>query len=126
MIYTRDINTSIYEEPKFDYIIVKTKIDTIIERGNLYEATRYIWKIGPKVENYRYVFSVIDKIVQEVYMVRSWKYVTDGRYGVKYNNRYEFVGEPAIREIANNFIGKQIPEYYTKKGMASPVLYSKN
>ena len=82
-----------------------------------YEATRGCWRISmPNIETYPYVLSVTDGLVKEVYRVNEWH--------VK-GERKEFTGVVAPDEIRNHFIGKRIPDYYSKKGMASPVLYSK-
>ena len=87
---------------------------------NRYEATRSAWKIRPRsIEEYPYVFSVTDGIVKEVYKVHSWT------KSAKAEGRYEFNGEIA-KEIRDRFVDKRIPERYMKKGMASPVLFSKN
>ena len=72
----------------------------------------------PNIEKYPYVFSVSDGIVREVYRVNEW-------HLNEYRERKEFTGSVAPKEIRERFVGKRIPEYYSKKGMASPVLYSK-
>ena len=116
-----------YEEPTdFGYIIIKVRqwrIDQMTEqfgpRTARYEATRYRWKNRiPNIEKYPYVFSVSDGIVKEVYKVNNWYEAGEGRIA--------FNGENAIEEISKRFVGKKIPEYYMKKGMASPFLKSKN
>lgn len=114
--------TEIYDEPNFDYVIIKTTENRVQERGNLYEATRFAWKVGERIERYRYVFSVINKIVREVYVVDCWHKIENG----KDKGRYEFFGNEAKDPIFRDFIGKTIPEYYRAVGMASPVLYKKS
>ena len=70
------------------------------------------------ISEYPFVFSVTDGVVREVYKVHRWlKSDRDGRY--------EFEGEIAT-DIRNQFINKRIPEKYRKKGMAAPVLFSRN
>jgi hypothetical protein len=116
-----------YIEPTdFKYYIIKVKpwrLDEMKEKHPdtyRYEATRYCWKIVPRdIKEYPYVFSVTDGIVEEVYRVERWEPVS-GR------SRYEFFGHPAPDEIRERFVKKRIPDYYRKKGMASPVLFSKN
>ena len=41
------------------------------------------------------------------------------------NGRKEFVGSIAEDEVRDLFLNKRIPDYYSKKGMASPLLFSK-
>ena len=116
-----------YNEPDdFKYILIKVqdwKIEEICEKypekDHRYEATRSAWRITPKsISEYPFVFSVTDGVVREVYKVHRW--MKSDREG-----RYEFEGEIAT-DIRNQFINKRIPEKYRKKGMAAPVLFSKN
>lgn len=116
-----------YDEPTdFKYIIIKVRewrLEELFERfpdTYRYESTRYAWKIRPKsTTEYPYVFSVTNGIVKEVYKVHDWYLVEDRK-------RYAFNGELASKEILDRFVNKRIPDKYVKKGMASPVLLSKN
>lgn len=109
-----------YEEPEFEYILVKTPEKCVTQRGSLYEATRYAWKLTfERARHYKYVFNVIDDIVREVYFVSEWRKITQGNY----NGRLEFFGETADRRIAERFIGKHIPAKYCKQGCSNPALY---
>ena len=54
-----------------------------------------------------------------MYKVHDWYLVEDRK-------RYAFNGELASKEILDRFVNKRIPDKYVKKGMASPVLLSKN
>jgi len=110
-----------YSEPDdIDYIIIKTTDSAIEQRGgSRYEATRSAWKASlDKVKKYKYVLSVTDGEVKEVYVADEWM-INERR------ERVEFVGHVAPDEIAELFKGKKIPSYYRKKGMASPLLYKK-
>ena len=116
----------VYEEPKdFKYMIIKVKqwrleqmTDEYGADNARYEATRGHWRISlPNVKKYPYVFSVTNGIVKEVYKVKEWHTVGE---------RKEFTGILASEDIRKQYEGKRIPDYYKKKGLASPVLYSKN
>ena len=118
-LYKREL--SIYEEPEFDYVIIKINEDYIEERGSVYETTRWAWKA--KLENakkYRYVLSVGKGVVLEVFEVEKWM---DSE---RDPGRIEFVGHVAPDSIAKQVKGKLIPECYRVKGLASPFLYKKN
>jgi len=111
-----------YAEPNFKYIIIKIKKETVTQRGSVYEAVRYAWNAPlDKVCQYKYVFAVIKGIVKGVFAVTEWKYDTHGR-----SPRVEFIGNPAPTEISGQFTNKHIPLKYCKRGMASPILFSKN
>ncbi len=117
-----DNENNIYEEPNFDYVIIKTTPKRVAEcGGDLYEATRFAWRAGKRIRNYKYVISVIDKIVKAVYVVDDWQMVTSGDC----EGRYEFFGKPATDPVIDKLIDKIIPEKYRKQGMASPVVYKK-
>lgn len=116
-----------YIEPDdFKYTIIKVRqwrLDELIEvypDSYRYEATRSAWRIKPKsIKAYPYVFSVTDGIVREVYRIKDWYFTKD-------RQRYAFNGEIAKEEIRKRFVNKRIPTTYMRKGMASPVLFSKN
>ena len=120
------LSAKVYDEPQdFGYMIIKVRwwrINEMTEQfgpaNARYEATRGCWRISiPDIKKYPYVLSVTDGLVKEVYKVNEWH--------IK-GERKEFSGEVASQEIREMFIGKRIPDYYAKKGMASPVLKSKN
>ena len=122
----RRLSAKTYEEPKdFGYMIIKVRwwrlnemTDQFGGENSRYEATRGRWRINiPDIKKYPYVLSVTDGIVKEVYKVKEWH---------KAGERKEFTGEVAPEEIRKLFIDHRIPDYYSKKGMAYPVLKSKN
>lgn len=121
----RRLSASVYEEPDFGYIIIKVqnwRLDEMaVEHGAenaRYEATRGCWhNRKPSLKDYPYVFSVTGGIVKMVYKVKEWHQMGE---------RIEFTGEPAEKSIVERFVNKKIPSYYSKKGMASPFLKSKN
>lgn len=123
----RRLSLKEYSEPtNFKYIIIKVRdwrLDELFPEFPLtyrYEATRYAWKIKPKnIQQYPYVFSVTNGIVKEVYKIKEWYFVED-------RNRYAFNGDVADHNIRDKFVNKRVPSEYVKKGMASPVLFSKN
>lgn len=111
-----------YTEPTFKYVIIKTSHERVAKVGSLYEATRYAWRASlARAQQHSYVFSVINGIVQEVYVVSLWQIDTHGRAP-----RIEFVGTPAPTSLSSQFVGKQIPACYRKPGMAAPILFSQN
>lgn len=117
-----DNENNIYEEPNFDYVIIKTTTDKIREcGGSIYEATRRAWKVGERIKQHKYVLSVVNKVVQAVYTVDNWRVIESGED----KGRYEFFGVEAIGTNFDSLIGKTIPAKYRVKGMASPVVYKK-
>lgn len=119
------LETEVYVEPDdFKYIIIKVNNGSIEQQlenyvqDERYEATRKWWKIT-NTKDYKYVFSVTDGIVKEVYEVEKWE-------KDKNSGRMAFCGKRASEEIRERFIHKKIPEKYRKQGQSNPCLYSKN
>lgn len=124
------------ESPAF--IIIKTHYDRVnsckhyfncSEEEALYHATRHSWRVSyDKVMQYGYVLAVIDRVVKEVYKVRSWNQVSYRDVweidNEKALGRFEFTGSVAEESIRNTFINKEIPYKYRKPGMASPIVFS--
>jgi hypothetical protein len=109
-------NLQEYQEPTEDYIIIKTSKGAIEANGSLYEATRRSWVADiNKAKKYKYVLSVINGIVKEVYEADSW--YNDG-------DRIAFNGKETTDAISS-LKGLLIPAKYRKKGMARPFLYKK-
>lgn len=116
-----NLSLKCYDEPKdVDYIIIKTTPQRVSEcEDSLYEATRGYWKISQKNTSGKYVLSVINGIVREVYKPLLWKKSRD------YDDRLGFEGEIAEARIRNIFLNKRIPEQYRRKGSANPIQYKK-
>lgn len=118
----RDLSAKEYVDSRSypKYMIIKVKDYWLNQRKDRYECTRSAWKLDPKkASKYKYVLSVTNGIVHEVYKVNEWHYC-DGNSG-----RCEFTGEVAEKEVQEIFKWKRIPEKYRKKGQASPYLYGK-
>lgn len=110
-----------YKEPDFDYMMIKITNGILEDRGNNeYEACRSAWKYRKsKLEKYKYVLCVLHGVVINVFEPEYWQ--NDSR---AISGRYEFVGREAPKEIKDKFVGYRIPARFTKKGLASPVLFS--
>ncbi len=119
-VLQRELSYEEYEEPNFKYIIIKINERVLQERyNNIYETVRSAWKVNlSKVEQYKICLAVKNGVVCNVYSIERWQPDHRERSG-----RFEFIGHEAPVEIRNLFVNKRIPEYYRKKGMASPVLY---
>ena len=112
--FEKQSNLVEYEEPEEDYIIIKTSKGAIEANGSLYEATRRSWANDiNRAEKYKYVLSVINGIVKEVYEVDHW---------YKDGDRIAFEGKET-KDAISSLKGTIIPAKYRQKSMASPFLY---
>ena len=119
-IVPRYPDSDIYTEPSFDYVMIKTTEKMMNERsGSLYESTKRYWNAGTRISDYTYVVSVIDQIVQRVYIADTWFKFSDGTRA----GRWGFFGIEAKGDEFQQLIGKRIPSEYRVRGNANPVLY---
>ena len=108
-----------YDEPKEDYVIIKTTKPFICDRGSLYDAVRSAWRAKlSKAQEYKYVLGVVNGMVREVYKVSKW---TDC---INRPGRIEFVGKPA-NDHMSELKGKLIPQKYKERGASNPFMYKK-
>ncbi|MDO4497236.1 MAG: hypothetical protein Q4B58_05345 [Bacteroidales bacterium] len=113
-------NITEYDEPEEDYIIIKTSQEAVNKAGSLYEATRSSWRANlDKASKYKYVLSVINGMVKEVYTVDE----TNG--WVKQGDRIAFNGTECKVDSLLALKGKLIPAKYRQRGAAYPFMYKK-
>lgn len=95
----------------------------------LYEATRGVWKIGPRRDTVRYALAVHQGVVQEVYEISHWQPAWTTPYKVrKFENtgvpgRWEFVGHVAAEPVRGRYLGKSVAHYF-KRGAQNPITYA--
>lgn len=114
--------SKVYNEPSFDYVMIKTTTTMMNDRGgSLYESTKRFWRAGKRISGYAFVISVVDQIVQRVYIADTWFKFSDGEW----KGRWGFFGREAKGKEFEELIGKRIPEDYRKVGTANPVQYKR-
>ncbi len=95
----------------------------------LYDATRGIWKVGPRRANAEFAFSIYGGIVRAVYAIAAWipagsTMSTRDHAEKEYelSERFEFVGKPADDDIQRKYIGKSVNRYFAQ-GAQNPIKY---
>jgi hypothetical protein len=94
----------------------------------LYEATRGVWKIGPRRDHVRYALAVYEGVVKEVYEITHWQpalttpYTTRRLEPAGAQDRWEFVGKPAPETERQLYLGKSVAAYF-RKGNQNPICY---
>ena len=115
-IAERDAAKEMVPEPDHKLLYIKTKPQVIRDHGSLYEAVRRAWVVDPKrAAEADFVIAVVHGICRGVFVVKNWK-----RHGEK---RWEFVGRKAPTKVWHTYVEKRIPSKFTRKGLATPVLY---
>lgn len=94
----------------------------------LYEATRGVWRIGPRRDNARYALAVVDGMVQDVFDISYWQPALTTPYATRKldanlaRGRWEFVGKRASDPVRHRYLGKSVAHYF-KKGAQNPIAY---
>jgi hypothetical protein len=94
----------------------------------LYEATRGVWKIGPRRERATYALAVFEGIVKEVYQIGHWQpalttpYTSRKLDAALAAGRWEFMGKRAPNAVRDHYLGKSVASYF-KRGNRSPIIY---
>lgn len=97
--------------------------------GELYDATRGVWKVGPRRNKAAFAFCVYGGIVREVYSIAAWipagSTMTGRDFSEKdyqLDDRHEFVGKLASEQLRKKYLGKSVRQYLTK-GSQNPIKY---
>lgn len=94
----------------------------------LYEATRGVWKIGPRRDTVKYALAIYEGSVQEVYDISYWQPALTTPYATRRldadlaRGRWEFVGKRAPEPVRQRYLGKSVSHYF-RKGAQNPIAY---
>jgi hypothetical protein len=94
----------------------------------LYEATRGVWKVGPRRDGARYTLAVVGGVVQEVFDISYWQPALTTPYATRKldanlaRGRWEFIGKRAADAVRQRYRGKSVAHYF-KKGAQNPIAY---
>ena len=98
---------------------------------DIYEATRGVWKLGPRREEFGLALAVFEGVVRGVYQIESWhragttEYETRPHETVAIEGRWEFLGRPANEAIRSRYLLRSVAKYFPSQGGQSPVVYVK-
>ncbi len=130
----RDVVNELYaEDVKITHPAILINIRRLYHYGmspiDLYDATRGIWKAGPRRERAQYAFSVYGGNVRSVYSIAAWvpagSTMTARDYSEKdyeLSERFEFVGNLAPESILHRYVGKSVRKYFAP-GARNPIKY---
>ena len=94
---------------------------------SLYEATHYAWKVSKKKANSaEVVLAVVQGLIVGAYVAIEWLPATQEHFPNREPmlDRHAFNGTEAPQEIAQQYIGKRVPDSFRKRGAANPVKYT--
>src|SRR5688572_32772416 len=98
--------------------VLLIRINKLYRQGmpahDLYEATRGVWKVGPRREEARYALAVFEGVVREIYQIDEWHpagsvpYTTRDTESLRIEGRWEFIGHPATDELRNRYVDRSV------------------
>ena len=94
----------------------------------LLEATRGIWRVGPRRAGAQFAFALFEGVVREVYQILAWypactlQYLTRDLSQRDRTGRWEFDGKVADEDIRALYRGRSVQDYL-KRGNQSPTVY---
>jgi len=93
----------------------------------LYDATRATWVVGRRREKAKYVLSVYEGIVREVYWIAAWlpsgsTLKHDRPRGDPVKGRWEFVGKVAEEKVRHKYLNRSVMHYFPEHGR-NPIRY---
>jgi len=103
------------------------KVNKTAEGSDLYDATRYAWRVGSRAEEADIILSIFRNMIVGVFVATNWLDATAENFPGKetVDGRKGFIGKEADIEIQKKYIGKKLPkDYYGTKGAANPIKYS--
>jgi len=115
------------EPAVFEHKVVLININRSATEQELYEATRYAWKIDPnRAGRADFVLATSRGLIIGVFEVEQWLAATKANFPDRTPRpgRFGFVGASASGDIWRKYVGKSVPEEYRKQGAANPVKYS--
>ena len=82
----------------------------------LYEATRGVWKLGPRREGGKYAFAVFEGVVREAYAIEGWHPAGTLEYETRdedlaVEGRWEFEGSVAPGTVCRRYVGRSVAAY---------------
>lgn len=112
--------------------VIRVRINQLFDREMtpeaLFEATRGVWKVGPRREAVGNALATYRGEVIEVYRVDYWQAAGSALYpsrsteNLRVPGRWEFVGALADETVRSRYVGRSVKQYLPA-GSRSPIVY---
>jgi uncharacterized protein len=115
------------EPAVFRHKTLLISVNRSAQETNLYDATRYAWKISrTRAGQAEVVLAVVQGLIQEAFVADEWLPATSASFPGREDvpGRLGFVGRTAPEEIRQLYVGKRVPDEYRKRGAANPIKYT--
>ena len=111
----------------FEHRALLINVNRSATEVSLYEATRYSWKVAlQKAKQADVILSVVQGMIVGAFVAHRWLPATQENFPSRepVPGRYAFEGVAAPGELAQQYVGKRVPDSYRKPGAANPVRYT--
>lgn len=115
------------EPAVFQHKALLINVNRSSAENDLYEATRYAWKISAtKAAKAEVVLSAVQGLIVGAFVADRWLPATPDNFPGKPEvpGRLGFIGREAPPELGSLYIGKKVPDHLRKPGAANPIKYS--
>ena len=119
------------EVAEFRHRVLIIKINKQYKTGasieELYEATRFAWKLSkPRAEKAEVILTIYQGEIKAAFIADEWQEATTENFPDREPapGRFGFIGREASFDIQELYVGKRIPDKYRRWGIASPCLYN--
>ena len=92
----------------------------------LYETTRYAWKIDKsRTEKAQVILAIYLGEIKAAFIADEWLEATTENFPDKdpMPGRFGFIGREASSDIRELYVGKRVPDKYISSGAANPIAY---
>ena len=98
-----------------------------ISEEDLYEATRYCWRINKsRAEKAEVILTVYQGEIKAAFIADEWLEATTENFLDKKPTPgdFGFNGHEASSDVKELYVGKRVPDRYTRQGAANPICYT--
>lgn len=88
----------------------------------LYQATRYAWRVGERRDQAEFAMAVHDGVVLEIYEIYRWCKAAPKASDWWIDERWEFDGAPAAESVRSQYVGMRV-DSYLPHGSQNPIRY---
>lgn len=117
-----EAKTAVFEHKALLINVNKTASET-----SLYDATRFAWRISrDRAMEAEVILATRRGMILGAFVAHDWIDATAENFPGQPTlpGRLGFIGREAPKEVAQHYVGKQVPDFLRKRGAANPVRYS--
>jgi len=112
---------------EFYHKVLLISINRSVNESTLYEATRHAWRLNvKKASQAEIILPTVQGLIVGAFIAEKWLEATGDNFlgTTTIEGRYGFVGKEAPIELKNLYVGKRIPNQFSKKGASNPIRYT--